>query len=90
MRSEWNAVPLASCYSELEGDRAVSLPARARPTQARPRGWQRLSQRMMAGVLMTRLNQGGFTLLVQSEKLREKAALQGNGHSMRAIIGAEL
>ena len=37
---------------------------------------------MMAGVLVKRLN--------QSEKLRKKAALQGNGHSMRAIIGAEL
>jgi hypothetical protein len=32
----------------------------------------------------------GLTLSVLSEKLRKKAALQGNGHGMRAIIGAEL
>src|SRR5258708_4515752 len=43
---------------------------------------------MMAAVLV--LNQSGFTLSVRSERLRKKAALQGNGHSMRAIIGAEL
>src|SRR5258708_4002744 len=43
---------------------------------------------MMAAVLV--LHQSGFTLSVRSERLRKKAALQGNGHSMRAIIGAEL
>src|ERR1700712_2665720 len=36
------------------------------------------------------LSQSGSTLSVRREKLRKKAALQGNGHSMRAIIGAEL
>src|ERR1700737_5398015 len=45
---------------------------------------------MMAAVLVKRSNQSGFTLLVQREKLRKKAALQGNRHSVRAIIGAEL
>src|SRR5260370_13430590 len=43
---------------------------------------------MMAAVLV--LDQSGFTRSVRSERLRKKAALQGNGHSMRAIIGAEL
>ena len=45
---------------------------------------------MMAAVLVKRSNQIGFTLLVRREKLRKKAALHGNSHSMRAIIGAEL
>ena len=45
---------------------------------------------MMAAVLVKSLNHCGFTLSVRSEKLRKKAALQGNRHSMRAIIGAEL
>ena len=45
---------------------------------------------MMAAVLVKSLNHCGFTLSVRSEKLRKKAAPQGNGHSMRAIIGAEL
>jgi hypothetical protein len=35
-----------------------------------------------------RLRPKRFTLSVRSEKLRKKAALHGNGHSMGAIIRA--
>src|ERR1700716_4319898 len=46
---------------------------------------------MMAGdTCEGALSQSGSTLSVRREKLRKKAALQGNRHSMRAIIGAEL